>query len=60
MAHLHRDVAKWRLYEVDTREDVVKEIDVCDRGNVRTRLVHCADEDAVESGSLPQLPRSGN
>ena len=58
MAHLHRDAAKWQLYEVDTREDVVKEIDVCDRGNVRTRLVHCADEDAVRERFAPAIATS--
>ena len=44
MAHLHTDAAKWQLYELENREDVLTEIDVSDRGNVRTRLVHRADE----------------
>jgi hypothetical protein len=44
MAHLHRDAAKWQLYELENREDVLTEIDVSDRGNVRTRLVHWSDE----------------
>ena len=48
MAHLCRDAAKWQLYEVENREDVLTEIDVSDRGNVRTRLVHWADEDGVQ------------
>jgi hypothetical protein len=43
MAHLHADAAKWHLYELENREDVLTEIDVSDRGNVRTRLVHWAD-----------------
>src|SRR6266436_7615925 len=43
MAHLHREAAKWQLYELENREDVLTEIDVSDRGNVRTRLVHWAD-----------------
>jgi hypothetical protein len=43
MAHLHTDAAKWQLYELENREDVLTEIDVSDRGNVRTRLVHWAD-----------------
>ena len=47
MAHLHRDAAKWGLYELDERGDELKEIDVSDRGNVRTRLVHWADEAAA-------------
>jgi hypothetical protein len=44
MAHLHGDAAKWGLYELDDRENGLKEIDMSDRGNVRTRLVHWADE----------------
>jgi hypothetical protein len=47
LAHLSRGAAKWQLYELDAREDVLTEIDVSDRGNVRTRLVHWTDEDAV-------------
>ncbi len=44
MAHLHREAAKWNLYEFDEREDSLREIDVSDRGNVATRLVHATDE----------------
>ena len=40
MAHLARDAAKWQLYEIDERGDSLQEIDVSDRGNVKTRLVH--------------------
>ncbi len=47
MAHLHRDAAKWQLYEFDEREDALKEVDVSDRGNVATRLVHATDESAA-------------
>src|SRR6266481_5802738 len=47
MAHLHREAAKWRLYEFDEREDRLKEIDISDRGNIATRLVHWTDERAV-------------
>ena len=44
MAHLHPDAAKWQLYELEDREGSLKEIEFSDRGNVRTRLVHWADE----------------
>ncbi len=47
MAHLHSGAAKWQLYELDNREDRLKEIDVSDRGNVRTRLVRLTDEGAA-------------
>jgi hypothetical protein len=47
MVHLHGDAAKWQLYELENREDVLKEIDVSDRGNVRTRLVQWTNEAAA-------------
>ncbi len=47
MAHLHPEAAKWQLYELDQREDHLREIDCCDRGNVNTRLVHWTDESSV-------------
>jgi hypothetical protein len=46
MAHLNRGAAKWQLYELDECEDCVREVDVSDRGNVATRLVHSTDESA--------------
>jgi hypothetical protein len=47
MANLSRDAAKWSLFELDERHDVVVEIDCSDRGNVATRLVHAPDEGAT-------------
>jgi len=47
MAHLHPQAAKWHLYELDEREDSLKELDISDCGNVATRLVHVADENSV-------------
>ena len=47
LAHLHRDAAKWQLYEFDQRHDEVVAIDCNDRGNISTRLVRCPDETAV-------------
>ena len=44
MAHLHQDAAKWQLYELESRDDQLKEIEVSDGGNIRTRLVHWTDE----------------
>jgi len=46
LAHLHPGAAKWELYELD-REDHFKAIDISDRGNVRTRLVHWTDDAAA-------------
>ncbi|HXZ39776.1 MAG TPA: hypothetical protein VEG68_03480, partial [Terriglobales bacterium] len=47
MAHLNGEAAKWQLYEFEERDDDLKEIDVSDRGNVDTRLVHATDEAAT-------------
>ncbi|HKS72755.1 MAG TPA: hypothetical protein VJQ82_06120, partial [Terriglobales bacterium] len=47
MAHLHPNAAKWQLYEFDEREAWLREIDLADRGNVDTRLVHAPDETAA-------------
>src|SRR5438105_8674114 len=55
MSQLHREAAKWRLYEFDEREDRLKEIDVSDRGNIATRLVHWADERAVRERFADQI-----
>jgi hypothetical protein len=47
MAYLHRDAAKWQLYELEDREDHLEEIEVSDGGNIRTRLVDWTDEAAA-------------
>jgi hypothetical protein len=47
MAHLHRGAAKWELYELDEREDDVRQIEINDRGNVLTRLVRCPDDEEI-------------
>jgi hypothetical protein len=44
MAHLNAGLAKWQLYEVEERSEEIKSIEVADRGNISTRLVHCVDE----------------
>lgn len=44
MAHLNRAAAKWELFEVDERAEELKQIEILDRGNVSTRLVHCSDD----------------
>jgi hypothetical protein len=46
MAHLDPSAAKWQLYELNEGEDSLAKIDVFDRGNLNTRLVHLADESA--------------
>ena len=44
---LNRAAAKWRLFELDERDDSVVEMDCTDRGNVATRLVHATNETAA-------------
>jgi hypothetical protein len=44
MAHLHPTAAKWSLYEFDQREDALTPLDISDRGNLATRLVHSVNE----------------
>jgi hypothetical protein len=48
MANLNRQAAKWRLFELDERDDALVEVDCADRGNVATRLVHAPDESAAQ------------
>ena len=58
MAHLNGQAAKWQLYELDEREDDLKEMDVGDCGNLATRLVHCPDVSATHerfAGSIAQV-----
>ena len=47
MAHLNPQAAKWRLYELEEREQSLRQLDISDCGNVATRLVHSADEQAA-------------
>lgn len=44
MAHLHPTAAKWQLHEFDQREDALSPLDISDRGNLATRLVHSVEE----------------
>jgi hypothetical protein len=41
MAHLNRAAAKWELYELEERAEELKPVEILDRGNIATRLVHC-------------------
>jgi hypothetical protein len=49
MAHLNPEAAKWQLYELEERDENLKELDISDCGNVATRLVHSTDEMATEA-----------
>jgi hypothetical protein len=47
MAHLNPEAAKWQMYEFDERENELYRVDLADRGNLASRLVHCSDESAA-------------
>ena len=55
MARLHGGAAKWLLYELRERDGTATEIDVADRGNVRTRLVQAADENSARERFAEQI-----
>jgi hypothetical protein len=57
MANLNRNAAKWRLFELDERDNALLEIDCGDRGNVATRLVHATDEEAARERFLESIAR---
>jgi hypothetical protein len=48
MAHLNRTAAKWELYELDERAEEIRQIEILDRGNISTRLVHCPNDSVPE------------
>src|ERR1700688_3279948 len=49
IAHLNSQAAKWHLYELQERDESLKELDISDCGNVATRLVHSTDEAAAQA-----------
>ena len=49
VAHLNQEAAKWQLYELEARDENLKELDTSDCGNVATRLVHSTDESSPRS-----------
>jgi hypothetical protein len=55
MAHLNTEAAKWQLYELEERDDNLKELDISDCGNVATRLVHSTDEAAALARFAPAV-----
>ncbi len=56
-AHLNPLAAKWQLYELEEREDNLREIDVSDRGNVATRLMHWSDQAAARERFAAPITR---
>ncbi|HSS99475.1 MAG TPA: hypothetical protein VLK33_20710, partial [Terriglobales bacterium] len=58
MVHLNQAAAKWHLYELDEHDDSLITIDISDRGNLRTRLVHYADLNSVRNRFAPEIART--
>jgi hypothetical protein len=57
MANLNQFAAKWRLFELEERDDSLIEIDCTDRGNVTTRLVHAPNEAAARERFADSIAR---
>ncbi|MFZ0798574.1 MAG: hypothetical protein WCA13_13275 [Terriglobales bacterium] len=57
MAHLHPTAAKWHLYEFDQKEDAFAPMDISDRGNLATRLVHSVDESLARERFVGSIAR---
>ena len=49
IAHLDENAAKWELYELDEREDDLRQMEITDRGNVLTRLVRCPENEEIST-----------
>jgi hypothetical protein len=55
MAQLNPAIAKWRLFELETRAEELKSVDISDRGNISTRLMRCPDESEVQERFAPAI-----
>jgi hypothetical protein len=57
IAHLNHHAAKFHLYEVEERDEVVHEFDTTDAGNIATRLVRCPDDSAARQRFAATITR---
>jgi hypothetical protein len=57
MVRLNHAAAKWQLYELDEREDNLREIDIGDAGNVATRLVQMPNHAAARERFAEAIAR---
>jgi hypothetical protein len=46
-AQLNHALAKFHIFELEERDEILREFDPLDAGNISTRLVHCPDRQAV-------------
>ena len=49
MSHLNPLAAKWQLYELEERNEEVKQMELADHGNISTRLVHSHDPAGIHA-----------
>lgn len=49
LAHLNREAAKFQLFELEERDEDLREIDLSDTGNINTRLVRCPETTQVRA-----------
>ncbi|MCU1283678.1 MAG: hypothetical protein JWO13_28 [Acidobacteriales bacterium] len=57
IAHLNHRAAKFHLYEVEERDEILHEFDTTDAGNIATRLVRCPDESAAREKFAATIAR---
>lgn len=57
MAHLDRNLASFELYEFDQKDELIELLDSADRGNIETRLVHCANEQGAHDRFASSITR---
>jgi hypothetical protein len=48
-AHLNREAAKFQLFELEERDEDLREIDCSDTGNIETRLARCPETAQVRA-----------
>ncbi|HEX7287278.1 MAG TPA: hypothetical protein VF532_13920 [Candidatus Angelobacter sp.] len=49
LAYLNREAAKFQLFELEERDEELREIDCSDTGNIETRLVRCPETAQVRA-----------
>ena len=56
-AHLHPEAAKWQIYQLDERSETCERIDICDTGNVISRLTRAVNVEAAHERFATSINR---
>jgi hypothetical protein len=56
-AHLHPEVAKWQLYELNERSEICEPLELGDTGNIVTRLTHAVDAEGARQRFAASIAR---